>query len=71
MFVSTLPVVVPFLLVHDATRALRFSNAIAVTMLFLCGYSVGRMTGYHRWATGLAMVVLGATLVAMTMALGG
>ena len=28
-------------------------------------------TGYHPWRTGLSMVVLGALLVAITIALGG
>jgi hypothetical protein len=40
-------------------------------MLFLCGHSVGRLTRYHPWWTGFAMVLLGCALVAMTMALGG
>jgi VIT family protein len=71
VFASTLPVVVPFLLVHDAHRALRISNAVAVAMLFLCGYATGRLTRYHPWGTGVAMVLLGSALVAMTMALGG
>ena len=71
VFASTLPVVIPFLFVHDARLALHISNAIAILMLFLCGYSVGRMTGYHPWGAGLGMVVLGAVVVAMTIALGG
>ena len=71
VFTSTLPVVVPFLLVHDAHRALRVSNAVAVTMLFFCGYATGRLTRYHPWGTGVGMVLLGGALVAMTMALGG
>ena len=71
VFASTLPVVIPFLFVRDARVALHVSNGIAITMLFLCGYSVGRMTGYHRWGTGLAMVALGGVVVAMTIALGG
>ena len=71
VFTSTLPVVVPFLFVGDAHRALRISNAVAVTMLFFCGHAFGRLTRYHPWGTGVAMVVLGSALVAMTMALGG
>ena len=71
VFTSTLPVVVPFLFLQDAHRALRVSNAIAVAMLFVCGYATGRLTHYHPWGTGLVMVLLGAGLVAMTMALGG
>jgi VIT1/CCC1 family predicted Fe2+/Mn2+ transporter len=71
VFVSTLPVAIPFVLMHEAHGALRVSNAIAIAMLFLCGYAVGGMTGHHRWAAGLAMVILGSAVVAMTMALGG
>jgi VIT1/CCC1 family predicted Fe2+/Mn2+ transporter len=71
VFASTFPVALPFLVMHESHLALRVSNAVAIAMLFLCGYSVGRLTGYHPWATGLGMVVLGCALVAMTMALGG
>ena len=42
-----------------------------LALLFVCGYAVGRLTRYHAWGTGLAMVLLGSGLVAMTMALGG
>jgi hypothetical protein len=68
---SMLPVVVPFLFVHDAHRALRVSNGVAVALLFVCGYVTGRLTAYHPWGTGVGMVALGSLLVAMTMALGG
>jgi len=68
---STLPVAMPFLLVPEAARALRISNGIAIAMLFVCGYATGRLTRYHPWGMGIAMVLVGAFLVAMTMALGG
>jgi VIT1/CCC1 family predicted Fe2+/Mn2+ transporter len=71
VFAATLPVVIPFIFIHDPRWALHLSNAIAIVMLFLCGHSVGRMTGYHPWGTGLGMVVLGSIVVAMTIALGG
>jgi VIT family protein len=71
VFVSTLPVVIPFILMRNAYSALRLSNLIAVTMLFLCGYATGRLTRYHPWGMGVGMVLLGSLLVAMTMALGG
>jgi hypothetical protein len=71
VFLATLPVAVPFLLVGDAHLALRVSNGVAVALLFLCGHAVGRLTRYHPWGTGLGMVLLGSILVAMTMALGG
>jgi len=69
--VATFPVVIPFIFMHNVGPALRLSNAIAVVMLFLTGHAFGRMTGRRPWLVGTAMVVLGAALVGMTMALGG
>jgi VIT1/CCC1 family predicted Fe2+/Mn2+ transporter len=71
VFLSTFPVVIPFLFMKDARLALRVSNAIAIAMLFLTGFSFGRYIGRHPVRTGIAMVVLGAVLVAVTIALGG
>jgi VIT1/CCC1 family predicted Fe2+/Mn2+ transporter len=72
VFLSTLPVVVPFIVMANAVPALRVSNAIAIVMLFFAGYAYGKIAGGRRpWAVGVAMVVLGFLLVGMTMALGG
>jgi hypothetical protein len=71
VFLSTFPVVVPFILMHDAQRALRASNGIAVVMLFLTGYGFGRYAGYRPWAVGISMVLLGGLLVGLTILLGG
>ena len=71
VFLSTFPVVIPFLFMKDAWLALRVSNAIAIAMLFLTGYAFGRVTGRHPWVMGISMVVLGAILAGLTMALGG
>ena len=71
VFLSTFPVVIPFIFMHNAAPALRVSNAIAIVMLFLTGYAFGRMTGRHPWLVGISMVVLGSILVGITMALGG
>ena len=71
VFLSTFPVVIPFIFMPNAGPALRVSNAIAVVMLFITGYAFGRITGRHPWGFGIAMVVLGAILVGLTMALGG
>jgi hypothetical protein len=68
---STLPVVVPFVFVPDATRALRMSNAIAVVMLCGAGITYGRHAGQSPWLLGVSMVLLGCVLVALTIALGG
>jgi hypothetical protein len=71
VFLSTFPAAIPFVFMHDAGAALRISNAIAIVLMFLLGYSFGRMTGRRPWLVGASMVVLGCALVAMTMALGG
>ena len=71
VFLSTLPVVVPFLFLPDATSALRMSNAIAVAMLWGVGVTYGRHSGQSPWLVGVCMVLLGCGLVALTIALGG
>jgi VIT1/CCC1 family predicted Fe2+/Mn2+ transporter len=71
VFLSTFPVVIPFIVMRNAVPALRVSNAIAVAMLFMTGYTYGRLTGYRPIGMGIAMVLLGSVLVGLTMALGG
>jgi hypothetical protein len=72
VFLSTFPVVVPFIFMKDVRLALRVSSAVAIVMLFLTGYGFGRSAGRPKPArTGMAMVVLGALLVGLTIALGG
>ena len=71
VFVSTFPVVIPFIVMRNVESAMRVSNAIAIVMLFFTGHAFGSMTGRHPWLVGIAMVVVGSILVGMTMALGG
>lgn len=71
VFLSTFPVVLPFIFMDNTLRALRVSNAVAIVLLFLTGYAFGRAADLPRWGTGAAMVVIGLVLVAITMALGG
>jgi len=71
VFLSTFPVVIPFIFMQSVLPAMRVSNAIAIAMMFMTGYSYGRLTGYHPWGVGIAMVVLGAMVVSFTIALGG
>ncbi len=71
VFLSTFPVVIPFIFMHSAGPALRVSNAVAIVMLFLTGYAFGRLAGRRPWLVGISMVVLGLVLVGLTIALGG
>jgi hypothetical protein len=57
-FLSTFPVVIPFLFLSDAKLALRVSYAVAIVMLFCCGYVFGIHSGLRPWAAGLSMVAL-------------
>ena len=68
---STFPVVVPFLVADDAVRALRFSHAIALTMLFVIGWMLGKHSGMRPWRTGFSMLAVGVLLAAVAIALGG
>jgi hypothetical protein len=70
-FLSTFPIVIPFMLIGDARLALRVSNVVAIAMLFVCGYAFGYRAGFRPWATGLSMVAVGAALVGVAIALGG
>ena len=71
VFLSTFPVVIPFLLFSDAMQALRISNGVAIALLFAGGWALAKSSGHSPWRTGFAMVAIGAGLVAVTMALGG
>ncbi len=71
VFASTFPVVIPFFFVHDANLALRISNGIANALLFASGFMLAGYAGLRRVLTGLAMVAIGAALVATAIALGG
>jgi VIT1/CCC1 family predicted Fe2+/Mn2+ transporter len=71
VFLSTFPVTIPFMLINDARLALRVSNAVAIVMLFLCGYLFGHHAGLRPWPTGLSSVAVGGVLVIVAIALGG
>jgi hypothetical protein len=68
---STLPVAIPFMLMHDAVPALRVSNGIAVVLLFACGFRLGHYADHHPWLMGISMAAVGSVLVVVTIALGG
>jgi hypothetical protein len=71
VFLSTFPVALPFMFLHNAMVAMRISNAVAILMLFVAGVAFGRCIGRSPWLIGISMVVIGCFIVAMTIALGG
>lgn len=70
VFVGTLPVVLPFIFFRDPQIALWISHGIAIGLLFLTGWSLGRQWG-RPWQVGLSMIGIGLILVAIALALGG
>jgi hypothetical protein len=71
VFLSTLPLVVPFAFVNETRLALRISNGIAIAMMYVSGYALGRHSGQHPWRLGLSMVLVGIVLTGIAIALGG
>jgi VIT1/CCC1 family predicted Fe2+/Mn2+ transporter len=70
VFVGTLPVVIPFIFLRDPQVALWTSHAVAIALLFLAGWSLGRHWG-RAWQVGVSMIGVGLVLVAVALALGG
>jgi VIT1/CCC1 family predicted Fe2+/Mn2+ transporter len=68
---ATFPVAIPFLFVQETALALRLSNLLAVTTLFVGGGLLGRYAGGIAWRYGAGMAAIGVVLVAVIIALGG
>ena len=71
VFLSTLPVAVPFVLIEPLEKALRVSNLVAVLLMFTGGWLLAKYGGYNKLVMALSMTVLGVILVGLTIALGG
>jgi VIT1/CCC1 family predicted Fe2+/Mn2+ transporter len=71
VFLSTLPVVLPFVFISRPGVALRVSNLVSIIMLFLTGYAYGSYAGYRPLRVGFWMVVVGVGMIGLTVALGG
>lgn len=72
VFLSTLPVALPFLIFGNVSTALRSSNAIAVALLYVVGARLGRYMGWPSpSAVGFGVALFRAILVAIAIALGG
>jgi VIT1/CCC1 family predicted Fe2+/Mn2+ transporter len=69
--VATLPVVIPLLFSKDPFVALRASNLIAITMLFVAGYLWARHAGVNPVKTGLLLAGIGLVMVLVAIPLGG
>lgn len=71
VFLSCLPVAVPFLIFSEPVRALRISNLLLIAMLFLVGQKWAQYAHTNRVVAGLVMVAIGLVLVGVAILLGG
>jgi VIT1/CCC1 family predicted Fe2+/Mn2+ transporter len=71
VFLSTFPVVLPFMFFDELQMAMRVSSVIAISMMFLCGFGWARYAGVNAWLAGLAMVMLGVAVETVVILLGG
>jgi hypothetical protein len=71
VLLSTFPVAIPFLFMTDLQLALRISNGIAIVMMFLCGWGLGKYAGRNSFITGIIMSFFGVALVLLAIVLGG
>ena len=71
VFASCLPVVIPFLIFSNPTRALRVSNFLLIAILFVVGRKWAGYANANRLVAGLAMVAIGLAMVGIAILLGG
>jgi len=71
ILLATFPVIVPYLVVSNPSLAVRLSNLIALTLLFLLGAWWGRVNGGSPMRIASGLTLLGIALVLVTISLGG
>jgi VIT1/CCC1 family predicted Fe2+/Mn2+ transporter len=71
VFLSTFPVILPFVFIPEIQTAKRVSAAVAISLLFVCGYTWGKYAGQSPLRVGSVMVLLGVVIEAAVIALGG
>jgi VIT1/CCC1 family predicted Fe2+/Mn2+ transporter len=71
VFLSVMPVALPFFFFEDSQVALRTSNWLCVAMLFVVGYVWAQQTSMNRIVAGLLLTLLGLSMVTITVLLGG
>ena len=71
VFLCTFPVAIPFGIIDDLSIAMRASNGVALILLFVGGFLLAGYAGFRRIITAIVYTLIGVSLVALTMALGG
>jgi hypothetical protein len=68
---TTVPAVLPFLVIGDLRLALRTSNLLLVGMLFVVGYRWAGQTNTNPWLAGVSVMIVGLGMVVVAELLGG
>ena len=71
VFISTFPVVIPFLFITEAQLALRISNLVAIVFMFICGWLLATYGNYNKIVSSITIAIIGVLLVGLTIMLGG
>jgi hypothetical protein len=71
VFACSFPAVLPFLFLDDPRLALRVSNVILLSLLFIVGWRAARHTLARPWIAGSVFLLVGLLLVALAIPLGG
>ena len=71
VILSTLLLVIPFMMFSNVKVGLQVSNGLALGTHYLGGWIFGRYGHGNPWRDGLKMVAVGAVLVAAIIPLGG
>lgn len=71
MFLATLVVVVPLLLIEPPHLAVLISNVMAFIVLFIVGFTWAKHTNIRKTRFGFVLVTLGLVIVGISIVLGG
>jgi len=69
--ITSLPIVLPTLVIADTHAAIRVGNILLLACLFATGYGMAREVGGHPIRFGSIMAAVGLVLVVVAQALGG
>jgi len=70
IILSTFPIAVPFIVIDNVQTALRTSYLVAIAMMFICGWNLGKYTGHNRFLKGLVMSLIGIGLAGIAILFG-
>ena len=68
---TTIPIVVPLLLIEDTEIALTVASGLSSICLFFIGFRMERYLGVNRWAAGLFLTAIGWAITITATFTGG